>query len=73
MSTQQPEAPQPGEPALNPALQKNVDASHGTEFEGTDPMRTVSVQNPDEGRSWPAIWAIVTIICVVVAVYYLVT
>jgi hypothetical protein len=73
MSTQQPEPPGTGERPLNPALHREIDASHGTEFQGTDPMKTVSVKDPDEGRSWPMIWAIVTILCVVIAVYYIVT
>jgi hypothetical protein len=73
MSTQKPEPPRPGEAPLNPALRREIDASHGTDFRGTDPMKTVSVQDPEEGRSWPMIWAIVAIICVAVAVYYIVT
>lgn len=73
MSTEQTEQPQTGERPLNPAMRRQIDASHGTDFHGTDPMKTVSVKDPDEGRSWPMIWAIVTIVCVAVAVYYLVT
>ena len=72
MSTEQPEHPQADERNLNPALRRGIDASHGTDFHGTDPMKTVSVQNPEEGRSWPMIWAIVAIVCVVIAVLYLV-
>jgi hypothetical protein len=73
MSMQEPQRPQPGENQLNPALHREIDASHGTEFKGTDPMDTVSVKDPDEGRSWPVIWAVVAILCVVLAVYYVVT
>jgi hypothetical protein len=73
MSTQEPEGQRAGDAPLNPALQRQIDASHGTEFRGTDPMETVSVQDPDEGRSWPIIWAVVAILCVVLAVYYVVT
>jgi hypothetical protein len=58
---------------LNPALHREVDATHGTEFKGTDPMKTVSVKNPDEGRSWPMIWAVVAIVCLAIAVYYVIT
>ncbi len=60
-----PEAP------LNPALKREIDTSHGTHFEGTDPMKSVSVQDPNEGRSWPWIWAVVGLICLAVAVYIL--
>jgi hypothetical protein len=73
MSTRQPEPPRESDARLNPALHREIDASHGTEFRGTDPMKTVSVQDPDEGRSWPLIWAIVAILCAVIAVYYIVT
>ena len=73
MSTQQPEGQRTDDAQLNPALQRGIDASHGTTFQGTDPMKTVSVKDPDEGRSWPVIWAVVTIICVALAIYYIVT
>jgi hypothetical protein len=69
--SQTPEPPRGGDAPLNPALKRGIDASHGTEFHGTDPMKTVSVKDPDEGRSWPMIWAIVAIVCVALAVYYL--
>jgi hypothetical protein len=59
--------------AINPAIHREIDATHGTEFKGTDPMRTVSVQDPDEGRSWPIVWAVVAIVCVALAIYYVVT
>jgi hypothetical protein len=71
MNSQQPEPPRNTDASLNPALQRQIDSSHGTDFRGTDPMKTVSVKNPNEGRSWPMIWAIVAIVCVALAVYYL--
>jgi hypothetical protein len=54
-------------------LHREVDARHKTEFRGTDPMRTVFVQEPDEGRSWLSIWMVVALACMAVAVAYLVT
>jgi hypothetical protein len=59
-----------GDAPLNPGLHREIDASHGTEFKGTDPMATVSVRNPDEGRSWPMIWAAVAVACLLIAIYY---
>lgn len=56
---------------LNPALRREDDSSHGTLFEGTDPMTTVSVQDADEGSSWPLIWAVVGVLGVLVAAYLL--
>jgi hypothetical protein len=61
----------PDDAAINPAMTSRADDSHGTRFAGTDPMASVSVKDPDEGRSWPAIWAVVAIACVAVAAYYL--
>ena len=52
---------------LNPALKKRHDELYGPDQRGTDPMKTVSVQK-DEGKVWPAIWAVVTILCLVIAV-----
>lgn len=57
---------------VNPAMRREVDATHGTEFKGTDPMKTVSVQDPEEGRHWPIVWAVVAIVCVAIAIYYVV-
>jgi hypothetical protein len=54
---------------LNPALHAKKDKSHGTQFEGTDPMKTVSVQDPKEGRNWPLVWAVVGIVCVLALIY----
>jgi hypothetical protein len=58
---------------LNPALQRTKEDSHGAKFEGTDPMATVSVKDGDEGSSWPMIWAIVTVVSVLLTIYLLAT
>jgi hypothetical protein len=71
MNTNEPER-SPKDASINPAMRREVDATHGTSFKGTDPMDTVSVKDPDEGRSWPFIWAVVAIVCVLVAIYYIV-
>jgi len=52
---------------LNPALKRGVDDTYGADQQGTDPMDTVSVQK-DEGTAWPMIWAVTTIVCVIIAV-----
>lgn len=62
---------EPADSSLNPALHREIDKSHGETFEGTDPMRTVSVKDPDEGKAWPIVWAVVAIVCLAVAIYYL--
>ncbi|WBY02502.1 hypothetical protein PE066_02915 [Ramlibacter tataouinensis] len=62
-----------GREALNPALHRSTDETYGKDFHGTDPMKSVSVQDTKEGDSWPAIWAIVAGICILVTLYLLVT
>lgn len=71
MSVRVPADDQAATSGLNPALQAHEDHSHGDAFHGTDPMRSVSVHDPDEGSSWPWIWAIVALACVLVTVYLL--
>lgn len=56
---------------LNPALHKEHDASYSSADHGTDPMETVSVKK-DEGNWWPWVWASVTAICVIAALYLLI-
>jgi hypothetical protein len=52
---------------LNPALKREHDPSYGPDQSGADPMDTVSVKK-DEGAAWPMIWAVTTIVCVIVAI-----
>lgn len=69
--TPPPESRTPDDAPLNPALKRVHDGTYSQDHEGTDPMATVSVKK-DEGRYWPAIWAIATIICVIVAIILIV-
>jgi hypothetical protein len=73
MSTVPPPQPSPGpdDTPLNPALKQVRDETYGPDHQGVDPMATVSVKK-DEGAYWPIIWAVVTIICVVVAIVLIV-
>ncbi len=65
MSTVPPASPQDDAP-LNPAMKKVHDDTYGPDHEGTDPMDSVSVQK-EEGLWWPAIWAVTTIVGVIIA------
>lgn len=56
---------------LNPALKQVHDASYGPDQSGTDPMASVSVKK-NEGTAWPMIWAVTTIVCVIIAIALLV-
>lgn len=56
---------------LNPSLKQVRDESYGPDHEGRDPMDSVSVKK-DEGAVWPMIWAVVTILCVLITIVLLV-
>lgn len=73
MSTSTPPDEGAADAALNPALRRKHDASYGPSYQGTDPMKTVSVQDSEEGSNWPMVWAIVAIACVVVTLYLVLT
>lgn len=53
---------------LNPGLKSRTNLSRDTETPTKPPADSASVQH-QEGRSWPMIWLIVTLICVAIALY----
>lgn len=55
---------------LNPALKSRRETTHDTRSSAA-PVDTVSVQR-QEGRAWPMIWLIVTLVCVAIAIYLIV-
>lgn len=55
-------------PGLNPDLKSRTNTSRDTENPSRPPADSASVQR-EEGRGWPAIWLIVTVVCVAVAAY----
>ncbi|GAA4135459.1 hypothetical protein ACFFTN_27110 [Aminobacter aganoensis] len=69
MSTNPPDRPAHAADSapLNPALKQAHDATYGPDQSGTDPMATVSVKK-NEGAAWPMIWAVTTIVCVIIAI-----
>ena len=54
--------------SLNPALRDRKDESHDTRHSTPPPADSASVQK-EEGRAWPVIWLVVTILCVILAIY----
>jgi hypothetical protein len=58
----------PRDPSLNPALRERREEAYDTTHPTPPPADSASVQR-EEGVAWPAIWAIVTLVCVAVAVY----
>ncbi len=53
---------------LNPALKSRIETAHDTSRSSRAPVDTASVQR-QEGRAWPMIWLIVTLLCVAITVY----
>lgn len=53
---------------LNPALKTRTDTTHDTTHPTRAPADSASVQH-EEGRGWPMIWLVVTIVCVVLALW----
>lgn len=64
-----PERPQP-QSNLNPALRSRTDETHDTTVSSEAPADTASVQR-QEGRAWPIIWAVVTLVGVALTVWIL--
>lgn len=52
---------------LNPALKERRETTHETARESPAPADTTSVKG-DSGRLWPIIWAVVTVVCVVIVI-----
>lgn len=63
--------PTPPQSNLNPALRRRTDETHDTTVSSAAPVDTASVQH-EEGRAWPIIWVLVTLVCVAIAVWILV-
>lgn len=60
----------PRDVPLNPALKSGTETVYDTENSTPAPIDTASAQEND-GEGWPVIWLIVTAVCVVLAVYFL--
>ncbi|MBX3560937.1 MAG: hypothetical protein KF780_03895 [Sphingomonas sp.] len=63
--------PEPGpDTPLNPALKARTETVYDTTSTTPTPFDTASAKE-GEGEGWPIIWLIVTLVCVVLAVYFL--
>ncbi len=64
----------PDEPSadrgLNPALKTRTDTTHDTTTSTRAPAESASVQR-EEGRGWPILWLVVTILSVLLAIWIL--
>jgi hypothetical protein len=61
---------QPTDAPLNPALKKETETVYDTKHISPAPIATTSAKE-GQGEGWPWVWLIVTIVCVVLAVYFL--
>jgi len=60
-----------GRKGLNPELKSETNTSRDTETSSRPPIDTASVQR-QEGRGWPIVWLVVTILCILIGIYLIV-
>lgn len=58
----------PEEAPLNPALKSTTETVYDTRHPSPPPIETTSARER-EGEGWPVIWLVVTVLCVIVAIY----
>ncbi|MDT9600884.1 hypothetical protein [Sphingosinicella rhizophila] len=66
-----PPTDRPEEAPLNPALKSRTDTTYNTSTTTPAPFDTASAKE-GEGKGWPIIWLVVTLICVALAIYFIV-
>lgn len=60
----------PQDGPLNPALKAESETVYETRQSSPAPIDTTSAKE-NQGESWPWIWLVVTLVCVVLAIYFL--
>jgi hypothetical protein len=60
----------PEDAPLNPALKSTTDRIYDTTHSSPAPVDTTSAKE-NEGEGWPIIWLVVTVVCIVLALYFL--
>lgn len=58
----------PSDSPLNPALKQETDTTHDTSHTSPSPFDSTSAHE-GEGEGWPVIWLVVTVACLLIAVY----
>lgn len=56
---------------LNPALKPQTETVYETKVSSPAPIETTSAKE-HQGEGWPWIWLVVTVICVLLAIYFLI-
>ena len=62
---------EPRDAPLNPALKSETETVYPTKESSPAPIDTTSAKER-EGEAWPVIWLVVTIVCIALAIYFLV-
>ena len=66
----EPPKDRPTDAPLNPALKSRTETVYETETSSPAPIDTASAKE-GEGEGWPVIWLVVAIVCVALAIYFL--
>jgi hypothetical protein len=61
---------QPKEAPLNPALKTTTETVYDTKNPSPPPIDTTSARE-GEGEGWPVVWLLVTVIGVILAIYFM--
>lgn len=61
---------EPQDAPLNPALKKETETVYDTRVSSDAPFDTASAKE-NQGEGWPVIWLVVTVVCVALAIYFL--
>lgn len=62
---------QPTSAPLNPALKSNTETVYPTKESSPAPIETASAKE-NQGEGWPILWLVVTVICIALAIYFLI-
>ena len=65
-----PNRDQPTDAPLNPALKSRTETVYDTRSTTPPPFETASAKE-GEGEGWPIVWLIVTVVCVALAIWFL--
>jgi hypothetical protein len=66
-----PKNDEPADVPLNPALKSSRETTYDTRRTTPTPFDTASAKE-GEGEGWPVIWLVVIVICLVLAIYFIV-
>lgn len=61
---------EPSDAPLNPALKSKTETVYPTTESSPAPVDTTSAKE-NEGEGWPVIWLVVTVVCIALAIYFL--